>query len=388
MPANIADIPLSVIASWPTPNYIDPVRRQWMPVFSLAWQIASTILVLGRFYLRATNKTGTFGLDDLFLFFGWAFVIGLTTCAWIGASWYGLDRHTWDVSWDRFPGAALMGWMAQVLFNFSSCATKISVLLFYRRMVVDIPSRKWRYAIYTAIGFTAIYCMGILIALLTICRPIKAYWLAYDLNWHKPYKCVKAEALDYVIGILSVVSDLYSVALPCVILQYYHLNIPRRQKIALNTVFCMGTLVAGAGIARTYFLIRLGSTYDTSWTGFDLFTWSLIECQLAIICACAPSLRAFVKNYLNGEQVNSALRGLSFGVSQMFHRHSDHNVSAVQQVCSTDYGQSWDYISKPEYRALTMPLSTASGEDTYAATSSNRDDHRPTSADAEEGVDK
>lgn len=57
--------------------------------------------------------------------------------------------------------------------------------------------------------------------------------------------------------------------------------------------------VAGAGIGRTYYLIKLGKTYDTSWTGFDLLIWTIIELQLGIICSCAPSLRAFFRRYLS-----------------------------------------------------------------------------------------
>lgn len=65
--------------------------------------------------------------------------------------------------------------------------------------------------------------------------------------------------------------------------------------------------VAGAGIARTYFLIKLGHVYDTSWTGFNLYTWSIVECQLALICASAPSLRALFRRYLS-ESVSRSFR--------------------------------------------------------------------------------
>jgi len=56
--------------------------------------------------------------------------------------------------------------------------------------------------------------------------------------------------------------------------------------------------VAGTGIARTYHLTRLGLVYDTSWEGFSLFAWSIVELQLSIICACTPSMRAFFRRYL------------------------------------------------------------------------------------------
>jgi hypothetical protein len=181
----------------------------------------------------------------------------------------------------------------------ASGATKASVLLFYRRLVVGTLARRWKLAIYFALAFHAIYLVSITLGYLLICRPLQAYWMSYDYNWNQDYTCAPANGLNPVIGVLSVLSDVYAVALPFVILHYYTLDVPRAQRIGLNIIFALGLLVAGAGIGRTYYLIKLGNTYDTSWTGFDLLIWTIIELQLGIICACAPSLRAFFRRYVS-----------------------------------------------------------------------------------------
>lgn len=48
----------------PHPDYDNPAQRTWLPAFSLVWQILTTLVVLGRFYLRAKHKGGGFGFDD------------------------------------------------------------------------------------------------------------------------------------------------------------------------------------------------------------------------------------------------------------------------------------------------------------------------------------
>ena len=78
-----------------------------------------------------------------------------------------------------------------------------------------------------------------------------------------------------------------------------HLNTNRRTKIALNMIFSLGLIVAVAGAVRTYYITRLGYTYDMTWVGFDTFVWSDLEVHLALICTCAPALRAFFRRYLN-----------------------------------------------------------------------------------------
>jgi hypothetical protein len=68
---NIQTIPPSVLKSWPTPNYDDPVRRTWLPIFAMFWQVASTMLVWLRFYLRIRHLAGPFGYDDAFMLVAW-----------------------------------------------------------------------------------------------------------------------------------------------------------------------------------------------------------------------------------------------------------------------------------------------------------------------------
>ncbi|GAB1733015.1 hypothetical protein NU195Hw_g8392t1 [Hortaea werneckii] len=302
MPGNFDEIPEDVAASWPDPNYDNPRNhRAWLPEFAIVFLAVSTILVAGRLYERGMKRAGGWGLDDVLISSGWLFSCGLSVVACIDGSWYGLGRHTWDVRREWYSGAALMGWLAQVLFLTSTCCTKCSVLLFYRRMVKD--TGRWKYAIWTAIGLTAAYWAGFLLAYCLICRPLDAYWLSYNQGYDEPYQCIHGDVLTIFVGALSVISDVYVVALPFVILQSFDLEVPRRQKIALDIIFSLSIIVAGAGIARTYYLWKINRTYDTSWVGFDLFTWSLVECHLAIIFACAPSLRAFIRRYL-GESLS------------------------------------------------------------------------------------
>jgi hypothetical protein len=49
--------------------------------------------------------------------------------------------------------------------------------------------------------------------------------------------------------------------------------------------------VVAAGAVRTYYLgITTSSELDTPWYGFDVYAASVAECNIAIMCACAPSL--------------------------------------------------------------------------------------------------
>lgn len=62
MPGNLPDVDFS---SWPTPNYVDPVERTWMPAYSITLTVASSIPILIRLFLRFRNEGGGLGLDDV-----------------------------------------------------------------------------------------------------------------------------------------------------------------------------------------------------------------------------------------------------------------------------------------------------------------------------------
>ena len=177
MPGNFNSIPPSVIASWPKPNYIDPVRRSWLPAFSCTLLGVSTILITGRFYLRARREAGDFGLDDLFIAIGYVVSIGFTAEAVINSMHNGLDVHTWDVPIEEWVPAALTGWISQVLFLISVSATKTSVLLFYRRMAKDTYSRRWLYAIFAALAANAAFFVAALIVFCLMCQPVRISWV-------------------------------------------------------------------------------------------------------------------------------------------------------------------------------------------------------------------
>ena len=109
-------------------------------------------------------------------------------------------------------------------------------------MVKGIKNSKWRYAVWGALAFTALTFVAVFLCYCFICRPLDAYWLSYDFGYDKQYTCVDGNVLSPFVGILSMTSDIYTVVLPCVMLQHFELSIPRRQKIGLNIVFALGSM--------------------------------------------------------------------------------------------------------------------------------------------------
>lgn len=131
--------------------------------------------------------------------------------------------------------------MLEALFLFSSAFTKISVLLFYRRLVAGTCSRRYKYALWIAIFIVVAYSVTFLVLLCVTCTPIQAAWRNVDPTYTEPWHCVSPAEQDSISklgGALSVVTDFYSVLLPAVLV--LQLKITRRQRLGLMAVFGVG----------------------------------------------------------------------------------------------------------------------------------------------------
>jgi hypothetical protein len=118
-------------------------------------------------------------------------------------------------------------------------------------------------AIWGAVVFTIAWTVGLVLALFLTCIPMRAYWKAYDLSWKHEYHCADTKWLNPLSGILCMVSDIYAVALPWLLLR--PLQMARRQKLQLNLLFGLGLIVAAVSGGRTAVMVRESRDYDLTW---------------------------------------------------------------------------------------------------------------------------
>jgi hypothetical protein len=65
----------------------------------------------------------------------------------------------------------------------STSLTKISILLFYKRMSDGAVSRGFRLAVRASIAFVIAYMITFLSTLFFTCRPISSYWNQVSIQW-------------------------------------------------------------------------------------------------------------------------------------------------------------------------------------------------------------
>lgn len=120
----------------------------------------------------------------------------------------------------------------------AGAAIKLSILLFYRRLVGPI-NVKMEWAIRILIGFVTLYTVASIFALAFMCVPANSYW---DLEKLHDGDCPTQHQLMIryrtVLG-MHVALDFIILVLPMKIV--YDLNLPWKQKAGLIVLFGTGT---------------------------------------------------------------------------------------------------------------------------------------------------
>jgi hypothetical protein len=124
----------------------------------------------------------------------------------------------------------------------STVTTKISILLFYRRLAAGTVTNRFLFIVHASIAFVVMYFVVFFINLFVGCQPLNAFWNQIDLSWEAEhtYHCIDEPRNLLAAAIVSVIQDFLACGLPMIL--FWKLRIPKRQKIALGGIFGIGFL--------------------------------------------------------------------------------------------------------------------------------------------------
>lgn len=245
-----------------------------------------------------------------------------------------------------------------MLYKLVLCLTKISFLAFYLRI---FPTKKFRYVCYVTIGVIASGVFAFVMATIFQCVPVAGSW-----DKSLPKSCIDNSWFRWWWAGFNTATDLWVFLLPMPLLARLKLDLTR--KIGLMLMFALGLFTCITSILRMRALVVSVATTDPTWGSFDALTWSVIEADCGIICACLPFLKHPIKHLFPRlfSSVNSrttpktpAYRLSGFGRSgTRSHHHSqwtnldqqksltgsEEAIAPGQIVMKTDISLQTDYV--------------------------------------------
>ncbi|KAH7084951.1 hypothetical protein BKA63DRAFT_6713 [Paraphoma chrysanthemicola] len=175
--------------------------------------------------------------------------------------------------------------MASRVFYFvCNWAVKHSLLLFYATLTIDhYPRLSINIMHFLAFAF------GTTCVLVTIlqCMPVQKMW-----NESIPGYCINMDDFNYFNSSFMLANDLVLYAMPLVFT--WKLHVSRPQRVAVNVLFALGGLVLAASGARIYFVHAQATVPDFTFRYAMTMMCAVIENHLAIIVACAPSIKVML----------------------------------------------------------------------------------------------
>jgi hypothetical protein len=134
-------------------------------------------------------------------------------------------------------------WFNSFLLLIGTSCIKISILLFYRRLVKGLSNPLIKYTIWSSIAFIVLFTIAFLIILLVQCSPISAVWQSINPLYSEPHRCMSQHAVlitTFFSNSIYVFADLLCVTLPAIVVMRLRLDF--RSRVALLFVFCVGYL--------------------------------------------------------------------------------------------------------------------------------------------------
>lgn len=142
------EIPLSVYADWPNPNYSNPVTRgDALLIVNIVFIILVTLSVIVRLYSRVMVKCQS-GMDDVMIILAYICTVGLTIAVLLANRKYGWDRHIWDLPPSMIQQTSIVAFVAKLLFALASGFIRLSLIFLYYRLIRDTNARWYAYALH------------------------------------------------------------------------------------------------------------------------------------------------------------------------------------------------------------------------------------------------
>ncbi|KDN64592.1 putative integral membrane protein [Colletotrichum sublineola] len=229
-------------------------------------------------------------LDDTLIFLSWLFSTALCVV-------YAITAQTPSLLGAPSDGASsvldanpyiMRTYLGLIYYQLCLCLTKLSILTFYLRVFACRPRE--RFLARAAIVFVFLYSAPMLLMSFLQCHP------GPGLFFGQPMMCFEFPDLLISSASLHSATDAWLIimVIPCVT----RLDIPHRQKVALGVVMSLGIFVIVASMVRLQLSLHLqyrpNSAAIRNTLGF--FVMTVLECDIALICASAPTLRPLVAN--------------------------------------------------------------------------------------------
>ncbi|KAI1088670.1 hypothetical protein F5B19DRAFT_411013 [Rostrohypoxylon terebratum] len=288
--------------------------------------------VAARFYCRSYIVQRSWAVDD--------YVVAATMVAIIihavlmaNATYHGMGLHIWQFTPELNSEYYLWVGISSEFYVLSLAGFKSSLLLQYLQLFG--VNRKFRIACYIALFYTLGYLTCNALTEFLGCHPI-------EKKWHSelPGHCINTVAANIAYGAGHMTSDLIIAILPIVMV--WKLQFPTtKQKIGLSLALSSGFIAWAVACIRWSISTYNMLSYDRPWWAGISFTFSILEVNTGLICACAATFSPLFNTF------TARIRTWTTRASVSFHHSRRASISWRNSRIEKD-NRPWRPMSNPD----------------------------------------
>ncbi|CAG8320912.1 unnamed protein product [Penicillium nalgiovense] len=289
--------------------------------------ILASVFFVARIIAKSSGLAGGWGWDDYTIIVSYVLGVAIYVLD-IYMIRSGFGRNIWDLPFPTITRFYQYFQAMAVMYKVQISLAKISVCIFLLRI---FQSRTFRYLAYALIGINA--AIGITWASVDAfrCVPTRLTWTGWT-NEESGY-CINFIVAVLVNCLVNIFVDFILIVMP--VYEVVKLQLPLRKKIAVASMFIVGSVLMIIAIIRVvvFWNNRWGANETLGL--YPLMHWSVIECQISVMCACLPASRALIGRWCPGLLGGSSYRKTETHAADYYNKKSTGSVNINKSVTYT-----------------------------------------------------
>ncbi|KAK3314820.1 hypothetical protein B0H66DRAFT_520947 [Apodospora peruviana] len=257
--------------------------------------VVVTLVVFLRIGTRLSRRI-SIGLDDWLIVIALILSWGTYAIAILFVSLGGLGRPlTVNMAIDpnRLVAGLKLLFAGEIIYATIITVTKYSILAMYYRL---FPTRFMKIGGWVCLGgMTTAWWLAIILVVIFQCKPLAKTFDPFMADGH----CIDNTKFFLGNSIPNILNDVMILCLP--MYEIGNLRLPHGQRVALVAVFMLGAGVVAMSAIRLSYHVKLSKERedaDFTLAMFNSVLWTILEPDMAVICASLPTLRPLLTTLL------------------------------------------------------------------------------------------
>ncbi|ROT36448.1 hypothetical protein SODALDRAFT_335548 [Sodiomyces alkalinus F11] len=333
----------------------EPIRDRSL-VAPIATAVSGSIalfVILIRVWECSIQKE--WGWSDMSAYVAWASSVPMNVFEFFMMA-NGMGKDIWTLTPEQITDVVRYTWVTQVSYIPAINLTKVAILLFFIRV---FPDQKFQWICWGSIVHCILFMVSTFIAAVLACIPVEYAWSAWSGTGEGI--CYDNNAFWWAVSAINIATDLWILALP--IRQLLSLQLGTKKKIYLILMFSVGLVITIVSIIRFEGLLTYSTSSNPTYNNVMVATYSVVECNVSVICCCMPSTLACLRRYFpqgfgsTNRTTGSKHEVKSYGNSKSpfpsngggIHKSVTHSVSIMPRAGDSDVVELMDVEANKQY---------------------------------------